>query len=142
VDVNAGARPNTIPVTTARPKVNPRMRKSGAVETTGGPLGSTKKLRTSGAPPIASVRPASPPTTESARLSTSSCCTSRARVAPSERRVAISRCRPAARARRRLATFAQAMTRTPPAMAISTHSGFVIWLRKLECPWAAGSRTS
>ena len=63
-------------------------------------------------------------------------------VAPSARRTAISRCRPAPRASSRLATLAHAMSSTPAAMAISTHSGGSASRRKLDRPCALGHDAS
>ena len=59
-------------------------------------------------------RPTPPPAAPSSRLSVISCRISRPRAAPSAARIASSRMRPDARASRRLATFAQAMSRTTP----------------------------
>ena len=56
---------------------------------------------------------------DSSTLSTSSWRTMRQRVAPSETRTDISRARPAERASSRLATLAQAISRTKPTAPIS-----------------------
>jgi len=56
-------------------------------------------------------------------VSTMSCEMMRVRLAPMARRTAISFWRPVARARSRLAILAQAMSRTKPVVAISTHKG-------------------
>ena len=76
--------------------------------------------------------PITPPMAESTRLSTSSWRTSRPRVAPSDSRTAISRCRMNPRAMSRLATLAQAMSSTRPTMHISTISAVEKSLRRLE----------
>ena len=80
----------------------------------------------------ASVRPAAPASIAINRPSVSSCRTSRPRLAPSDSRTAISRCRDAARASITLDTFAHAATSTRPnaantgasTAASSTDSGF------------------
>jgi len=48
----------------------------------------------------------------------------------------------APRARRRLATFAQAMRSTPAAVAMSTHSGVLIDCRNLDRPCEPGNSVS
>ena len=63
-----------------------------------------------------------PPASASIRLSTSSCCTSRHRLAPSDIRMAISRRRPTDRTSIRLATFAHASSSTKPAIVMSIGS--------------------
>ena len=63
-----------------------------------------------------------PPASASTRLSTSSCRTSRQRLAPSDIRTAISRRRATDRTSIRFATFAQASSSTTPAMVISIGS--------------------
>ena len=57
---------------------------------------------------------------------------------PSARRKSISRRRDAARASRRLATFAQLMRRTRMTAARSSWSGWANRPRSLETPWPAG----
>jgi hypothetical protein len=69
----------------------------------------------------ASASPAAPPISASIRLSVSSCVTILARVPPIAARTAISRDRPSARASRRFATFAQAISRTKPTTPVSTN---------------------
>ena len=71
----------------------------------------------------ASASPAAPPASDSVRLSTSNCEIIRDRLAPKARRTAISFCRAVARAIRRFATLAQAISRTSPTTAVSTSSG-------------------
>ena len=56
-------------------------------------------------------------------LSTSNCRTIRPRVAPSDVRIAISRCRVLERINIRFATFAQAINNTSPTAPSSTNSG-------------------
>ena len=69
---------------------------------------------------IATNRPATPPATESTRLSVTSWRTSRVRVAPSASRTAISRRLPKARASSMVAMLTHAMSRTNPAAISST----------------------
>ena len=61
-----------------------------------------------------------PPIMESSTLSVRSCRTMRPRAAPMAARIAISRERPIARANSRLATLAQAISRTQPTAPINT----------------------
>jgi hypothetical protein len=74
--------------------------------------------------------PSAPPARESKRLSVSNCRTKRHRPAPSESRSAISLCRTEARASRRLATFAQAISKTRAKAARTTEA---TGIRKLRC---------
>ncbi len=67
-------------------------------------------------------RPTPPPMIDMTRLSVSSCWTICPRVAPTARRTDSSFCRTAALARRRVATFAQAMSRTQPTAPSSSSS--------------------
>ena len=63
-------------------------------------------------PTMPSASPSTPPSSDSTTLSVSSCRTMRPRPAPIAARIAISRLRTVARTSSRLATFAQAMSRT------------------------------
>ena len=63
-----------------------------------------------------------------------SCRISREREAPIASRTAISVSRALARARSKLARFAQAISNTSPVVAISSHNGRSYWLRKREMP--------
>ena len=65
----------------------------------------------------------------------------RPRPAPSARRTANSFCRDVARAISRLATFAQAIRRTPTTVPISSQSGCLSCMRSGERPCAAGRRS-
>src|SRR6185295_15251433 len=71
-------------------------------------------------PPYARPSPSTPPSTPRAMLSTSSSRAICALLAPSAARIASSCWRPSARTNRRLATFAQAISRTIPIVPIST----------------------
>ena len=66
----------------------------------------------------------------------------RPRLAPRLSRMATSFWRAVARAIRRLATLAQAMSSTRPTMAISTTSGADTCSRRLDMPVAAGFSSS
>jgi hypothetical protein len=120
VACSAGARPKSTPAITVTPKVKP--------STVGLSRRSGRKLIAMGseirfANPIASdatSNPAAPARSENTRLSTSSCRTSCARDAPSARRIAISRARSFARARKRLETFTQATSRRSPTTVMIT----------------------
>ena len=84
-------------------------------------------LRRTTDPDHASSSPAVPAMTASTRCSVSACRTSRIRLAPSEVRSENSWRRAAARARTRLATFAQPIRRTKPTEPASIHSArFVV----------------
>ena len=86
----------------------------------------------------ASNKPAAPPTAASSRLSTSNCDTILRRPAPRANRTAISFWRAVARATRRFATLAQAISSTPATTAISTRSGVENPSRKLARPCDPG----
>ena len=102
---SAGASPNTIAVSVVTAATNATTRQSITV--------ARPVLPGSSCLPQYPTRiPNAPPSEESSRLSVSSCRTSRARVAPSDRRTEISFCRPVARESSRLATFAHTMSST------------------------------
>ena len=69
-------------------------------------------------------------------LSVRSCRKSLPEAAPRASRMLISFVRPVARARRRLATFAQAISKTNPTAIINTNSGSATRARKGEIPCA------
>ena len=73
-------------------------------------------------PTIAKSKPSKPPSSPNKVLSVSSCRSMRRRFAPSAVRIAISFCRLVALARSRLATFAQAISKTRLTAAIKTIS--------------------
>ena len=83
-------RPNRMPAKsdTARSKV--RIRQSGVAESARGVVPSGMKLMSAWVIAVARSKPASPPPTESKRLSTSNWRTIRERLAPIDRRIAIS----------------------------------------------------
>ena len=89
----------------------------------------------------ASSRPTAPPSAPSTVLSTSSCRTRRPRLAPSDRRMAISCRRAAARASSRLATLAHAMSSTRPTITMSSPPALTKFWRKagLMVAWASGT---
>jgi hypothetical protein len=64
------------------------------------------------------------------------------RVAPRASRTAISLSRAAARAMRRLATLAQAMSRTPPVRPMSRSRGVSSWRLRYDRPWPPGRTSS
>ncbi len=112
--------PKSMAVTSDKSAVNPATRRSGALEMARDSWSPGITL-TSNAPSQAeSSKPVPPPRSASIMLSVSVWRTRRARPAPSARRIAISFCRPVARASSRLATFAHAMRSTRPTIAINT----------------------
>ena len=80
---------------------------------------ANEDLQACGRLPSARQAPARTPTT---RLSVNNCCTNLLLEAPSAPRTAISRSRPLVRARVRLATFAQAISRINPTAPNSSRS--------------------
>jgi len=78
-------------------------------------------------PQSANMTPMAAPANESTRLSVRSCSTRRLRVAPRAVRIDISRTRPLARASCRLATLAQAISRTKP---VTPSNSQVYWDNK------------
>ena len=117
----AGAMPNSSPVTIVSANANSStvasMRTSGTGRRFAGITASIASTAHS-----AASNPAAPPIDDSTRLSTSSCRSSRPRLAPSAVRTAISFCRDAARASSRFATFADAISSTQPTAQSSTTS--------------------
>src|ERR1019366_2750223 len=79
-------------------------------------------------PACATTSPATPPSAPSRMLSVRSCVTSRRPLMPSARRTAISRLRLSARASRRFATLAQAMSSTMSATPLIQVATFASWL--------------
>ena len=121
----AGRSPNTRPVASATPKLNARIRQSGAVSKCGG-REAGRQIRNQHARhgrrhPSAAM----PPNNASSALSVSSCATSLPRLAPTARRMAISLRRVLPRAISSPATFetshqqhqARQSTSAPPAAA-------------------------
>ncbi len=84
-----------------------------------------------------SSAPSAAPATANSRLSASNCRIKRPREAPSDSRTPISRSRALARASIRFARFAQAISKTNPAIASSVHSGFSYSRRRFENPFSA-----
>jgi len=122
--VSTGIRSIAVPICTlealGRINVNTSARESRAKK-----LSTTLYSRTGMKPSInlvthkASSNPSPPPAIESNMLSVKSCRTRRARFAPNAKRIPISLRRPAARASRRFATFAHAIRRMSPTIAIA-----------------------
>ena len=102
-----------IPVNSETPKVK---KSTGAlIFTLEGPSNSDGLNATSRSVPCqASNNPKAPPRIARSKLSTKSCRTMRARLAPSAARNPISFCRETPRARSRFATFVHAMSKTNP----------------------------
>ena len=106
----AGARLKARLVKTATAAVKSSTRRSTVTSATRGMLAGFHQP-TNLTPAKASARPTAVAMPVRTRLSVSSCRITRNPLAPSAARTAISRWRPSARARRRFATFAQAMSR-------------------------------
>ena len=121
VACHAGASPNSRPVRKAVPAQKATIRSSKERITAGGsrPAGMTEGATERIAAPT--PRPRAPPSAASTRLSVRICTTIRPRPAPSADRRASSRARPLVRASRRLATFAQHMSRTKPTTPSSRY---------------------
>ena len=120
---NAGTSPNAMPVRIASAPVKASTRQSiRTSESRGVSAGSVDC--NSRRPCVARAMPSAPPRDASRTLSVSSCRMMRRRPAPSAERTAISRERPADRARVRLATFAHAIssTRATALSSISSRS--------------------
>ena len=122
---SAGASPKANPTTTETRNVNPRTRPSIEISLS---RGMPRGLRASSASTdqVATRRPRTPPRTANRTASASTCRTRRHRVAPRAARTATSRCRVAARARKRLATLAQAMRSTNPTAPHRSRSAGLI----------------
>ena len=142
VALSAGRMPQISPVSNETPKEKLKSRKSGERFRLIGnvPFGirpsSTCTLQ------YAKARPAIPPSTEMMIASVTRCVMSRNRPAPMATRIAISFWRDAARASRRFATFAHAMSKTNPTTAPRMASGFDKRFRKYEYPPLPGSSTA
>ena len=117
----AGADPKMPATTTERANVKATTRPSIDTSSSRGMLAGASATKTLVAA-TASSRPMAAPTSDSTRLSVTSCCTIRRRPAPSDARRANSESRPLARTRSRLATFAQAISRTKPTTPRNVHS--------------------
>jgi hypothetical protein len=117
---NAGARPHRTVVTTETKRVNPRTPASMLTSWSRG-IGSELIDFKTEIPAIAKPNPSSPPIDASSALSVSSCRTTCQRLAPNASRITISRWRADARARVKLATFAQAISNTVAITPQRTH---------------------
>ena len=117
--MNAGVSPVRIPATNAAATENANVRQSATA--LAGSASGWKLARMAAPPHCAMAMPATPPNSARTTLSVRHCAASRPRLTPRASRTATSRRRRSARARKRLATFAQAMTRTIAATPL-THS--------------------
>ena len=121
---HAGAKPNRMLVTSVMIAVKASTRVSMPTEKGSGPLSTPIVKRTSSSLASgASARPTAAAMVPSSRLSISSWPMTRARLAPIDKRTAISRCRLVARASSRLAVLAQAISSSSATIAISANSG-------------------
>ncbi len=130
---SAGARPNTTPVSSATAAVNRSAFRSSRIDVR--PSTVRPPMRRPNAVPLAGLitlsartptnaipSPAAALAADSSTLSVSSCRTSRARLAPTARRMAISRLRTVPRANSRLAMFTHAINSTKLTAPNSTRT--------------------
>ena len=119
----AGASPNSSPTTIDTPMLNSSTSpfSFGATVSTV-PRDCSTNAESESVNRNASSSPATPPATDSTRLSLNSCRTRRPRLAPIASRTAISLRRSAARESSRLAMLAHAVSSTMPTAAISSIS--------------------
>ena len=110
---SAGTRPNNIPTAIEAPSANKRTEAFTPIFSVRGRLPGTA-ASTAVRPHFATASPRTPPANDRSTLSVINCWTICMRLAPSARRTANSRVRAAERASNRLATFAQAMSKTRP----------------------------
>ncbi len=109
-----------MPVANAVTIVNSRTRASGCRSIASACRNGGRNDQSSDCAQYASRSPAAPPIIASSVPSVRSCRIRRPRLAPSDRRTAISFWRTAARASRRFATLAHAISSTRPTIPIST----------------------
>ena len=122
---SAGINPKMMPVMSDNPRVKVTTRQSIPTSAPSSPTRGRPAVLTDNSARIPShpnSRPNRPPAIESRMLSVSSCRMIRPREPPTAARMAISRRRPVARARRRFATFAQAISSTRLTAPTSTSS--------------------
>jgi len=141
VAASAGASPNSTPVATEAPKLKSSTpglsRRPGLNATSNGSDTWFVSVMATYATPSA----ATPATSANARLSMRSCRTSAERAAPRLRRIAISRVRSLARARKRLATFTHAMRSSIATTAITALERPTSALLNVGCTPASDCRT-
>ena len=118
--LNTGIAPNSRPAASDNPSVKSRTGRSSVMSSSRGRLPGASATSSRNAP-NARPSPTTPPRRPSVTLSSSSSRAIRADPAPSAARIASSCCRDSALTRSRFATFAHAMRRTSPIVAISTH---------------------
>ena len=114
----AGTSPAMIPVSAAAVAVNASTRQSSDTSSASGTGIGRLTLLMARVSHHANATPAAAPRPASTTASVSNCCTSRARLAPTAMRTAISFCRADARASSMPATFAHAMRSTRPTAPI------------------------
>ena len=124
MDCSAGTSPNTTPASTATSAVKASTVQSGVLESDRGVLPVGRNPISAPSMSTARTTPSAPPAADKTRLSTSNCRISRARLAPSASRTAISFCRADARAISRLARLEQAISKTRATIAINANKGF------------------
>ena len=124
----AGARPNRMLLTMEMARAKTSVRRSSAassmIDCSGGKNpGSTSAVQSENS------RPSAPPASASTTLSVTSCRSTRARLAPSARRIAISRFRVVALEMTSAARFAHAMRSTRPTALMRIAEIVAIWGR-------------
>jgi hypothetical protein len=132
--VEAGARPKNSAVAAATAAVNASTRPSSRASIGIGVGPPPARRRSARLPQNATRVPSAPPAAASTRLSMSSCCTRRTRLAPIAIRTLISRPREAARASSRFATFAQITSSTSATATVSVTSAAAYDRRYAEKP--------
>ena len=119
---SAGASPKSSAVKTVRPRLNANTGRSNPISASFGIAPSGMKVTSALMPAYAKPQPTTVPPSPSSTLSTSSCRTTRHRLAPSAARIAISRSRAVDRAKSMFATLAQAISKSSATAAPSVNS--------------------
>ena len=137
----AGTSPNTSPVRIDTPTANTATGHASPMFCARGSAAALAALR-SDTPHKATSNPAAPLTHARTTLSIRSCRKIRPRPAPSAKRSAISLRRPTPRASSRLATFAQAISRTSTTAPRSIRSAGRTFCTSRSCTGVTSTRTS
>ncbi len=139
VACSAGARPNRMPVRMeiANPKRSNRA--SRPISRVSGIRSAGRNVSRMCVPHKAKANPRLPPKRPSSRLSVNNCLSKRMRPAPSARRTAISLLLAEARASRRFAILAQAISNTIPTTTIRITKGLWNCSRRRDIPFPPGS---
>ena len=138
----AGAKPNKAQVKIPNPAVNKKIRQSRFKSTRSGFPSVVRNATKNRLNPCAKSQPKAAPMKASRRLSVINWRNRRNLEAPSARRTTISRSRVLALASKRLARFAQAISKTTLAIAKSNQSGLEYVSRIVETPVPAAKAVS